>query len=227
MNRQRTTAYHPAANGMVERFHRQLKAALKCHPQPTHWMDTLPMVLLGVRTALKEDLYCTAAEMVYGTTLRLPGDFFVPTPASSTLDDPTNYAVRLKATMQQLHPPKVRSTSRHPIFINKDLDSSSHVFIRRDAKRTPLQPTYDGPFKVIDRSDKHFVIELSNKRKDTVSVDRLKPAYLDTSGTQLDAAPLSPTPSLLTTPTPATVDSRPPRFTSSGRRVKWRDRLDL
>ena len=95
VNRQRTTAYHPAANGMVERFHRQLKAALKCHPQPTHWMDTLPMVRLGVRTALKEDLYCTAAEMVYGTTLRLPGDFFVPTPASSTLDDPTNYAVPL------------------------------------------------------------------------------------------------------------------------------------
>lgn len=27
----RTTAYHPASNGMVERFHRQLKAAIKCH----------------------------------------------------------------------------------------------------------------------------------------------------------------------------------------------------
>ena len=27
----RTTAYHPAANGMVERFHRQLKGALKAH----------------------------------------------------------------------------------------------------------------------------------------------------------------------------------------------------
>ncbi|CAK9829638.1 hypothetical protein ANTRET_LOCUS6941 [Anthophora retusa] len=27
----RTTVYHPAANGMVERFHRQFEAAIKCH----------------------------------------------------------------------------------------------------------------------------------------------------------------------------------------------------
>ena len=31
------TAYHPATNGIVERFHCQLKASLKCYPQPDHW----------------------------------------------------------------------------------------------------------------------------------------------------------------------------------------------
>ena len=76
IHRTRTTAYHPIANGMVERFHRQLKAALKAQPHPQHWTTSLPMVLLGVRTALKVDLGCTAAELVYGTSLRLPGDFF-------------------------------------------------------------------------------------------------------------------------------------------------------
>lgn len=72
IHRQRTTAY-PAANGMVERFHRQLKTALKSYPQPHLWLDALPLILLGVRTALKQDLKCTTAEMVYGTTLQLPG----------------------------------------------------------------------------------------------------------------------------------------------------------
>ena len=33
--RARTTSYHPQANGLVERFHRQLKAALKTRPQST------------------------------------------------------------------------------------------------------------------------------------------------------------------------------------------------
>ncbi len=75
--RSRTTSYHPQSNGMVERFHRQLKAALKAQPQPTAWMDTLPLILLGIRTALKEDISATTAEMVYGTTLRLPGEFFL------------------------------------------------------------------------------------------------------------------------------------------------------
>ena len=74
--RARTTAYHPQTNGVVERFHRQLEAALKTRPQPDLWTDVLPLVLLGIRTALKEDISATAAEMVYGTTLRLPGEFF-------------------------------------------------------------------------------------------------------------------------------------------------------
>ena len=31
-----TTSYHPAANGFIECFHRQLKTSLKSHPNPTH-----------------------------------------------------------------------------------------------------------------------------------------------------------------------------------------------
>ena len=72
----RTTAYHPIANGLVEKFHRQLKGALKASPYPTNWVAMLPMVLLGIRTSLKQDLKGSTAELVYGTTLRLPGDFF-------------------------------------------------------------------------------------------------------------------------------------------------------
>ena len=65
IRRARTTAYHPQSNGMVERFHRQLKAALKSQPNPASWVDALPLVLLGIRTAVKEDLSATVAEMVY------------------------------------------------------------------------------------------------------------------------------------------------------------------
>ena len=47
-NRIRTTAHHPCLNGLVERLHRQLKAALKAYPQPHKWTGTLPLVLLGI-----------------------------------------------------------------------------------------------------------------------------------------------------------------------------------
>lgn len=43
----RTTAYHPEANGMVERLHRQLKAIIKCH-ETENWMEILPIILLGI-----------------------------------------------------------------------------------------------------------------------------------------------------------------------------------
>ena len=47
--RARTAAYHPQANGMIERWHRSFKAALMCH-STTPWIELLPTVLLGLRT---------------------------------------------------------------------------------------------------------------------------------------------------------------------------------
>ena len=55
---------HPQSNGMVERFHCQLKAAIMAHESPNPWTITLPAVLLGVRSAVKERLGRSAAEMI-------------------------------------------------------------------------------------------------------------------------------------------------------------------
>ena len=64
-----TTSYHPQANGMVERFHRDMKAALRSRLNGPNWVDELPWVLHGLRTAPNEDLHTSAAEMVRGTPL--------------------------------------------------------------------------------------------------------------------------------------------------------------
>ena len=61
----------------MERFHRQLKVALKAIPDPTHWVKALSLIMLGFCTTVKQDMQCTSAELVYGTTLRLPGEFFI------------------------------------------------------------------------------------------------------------------------------------------------------
>ncbi|GBO02043.1 hypothetical protein AVEN_146529-1 [Araneus ventricosus] len=71
-----TAAYHPRANGAIERWHRTLKAAIMCHTS-VHWVSALSAVLLGLRTAFKEDLQCSPADMVYGENLCLPSQFFV------------------------------------------------------------------------------------------------------------------------------------------------------
>ena len=68
-------------------------------------MDALPLVLLGIRTALKEDTSSTAAEMVYGTTLCLLGEFFTPSP-TTRLTDHLDYVSQLNAHMQLVHPPR-------------------------------------------------------------------------------------------------------------------------
>ena len=71
-----TISYHPQANGLIERNHRDLKESLKCRLISPNWIDELPWVLLGLRTAPKEDLRSSSAELVYGSPLTVPGDFF-------------------------------------------------------------------------------------------------------------------------------------------------------
>ncbi|GBO12481.1 hypothetical protein AVEN_24766-1 [Araneus ventricosus] len=72
----RTAAYNPASNGMVERFHRQLKASLMCRLGSTkRSVQQLPTILLGILTAFKEDINASSAELLYGSNLRLPGQF--------------------------------------------------------------------------------------------------------------------------------------------------------
>jgi cleavage and polyadenylation specificity factor subunit 1 len=54
------TSFHPAANGLVERFRRMLKAAIMCHADQ-HWTEALPLALLGIRTSFKVDLQASVA----------------------------------------------------------------------------------------------------------------------------------------------------------------------
>ena len=68
-------AYCLQANRLVERFHRQLKGSLKAQLQGPRWMDELPLVLLGIQTAWREGSDCSASELVYGTSLCIPGEF--------------------------------------------------------------------------------------------------------------------------------------------------------
>ena len=71
----------------------QLKTSLKTHPNPRHWTDSLPTVLLGVSKQLKDDLHCTAVELAYGT-VKLPGEFFDESKGEATAD-PACYVCHL------------------------------------------------------------------------------------------------------------------------------------
>nr|VZI25257.1 unnamed protein product [Spirometra erinaceieuropaei] len=117
---------------MVERFHRQLKASLRAAADPENRTDHLPLVLLGIRSALKPDLDCSAAELVFGSTARLPGEMISPTPRGA-VEGPTNLLHRLRS-------------SASPSYLEKDLATCSHVYLRCDRVRRTLEAPYDGPF---------------------------------------------------------------------------------
>ncbi|GFU10678.1 transposon Tf2-11 polyprotein [Trichonephila clavipes] len=220
----RTTEYHPQANGMIEELHRPLKSAIKCHTTE-RWTEVLPIILLGLRASLKEDILCTPAELVFGTTIRLPGEMF---DSSKPDDDVVNFVSKLKSHMQSLHPKPPKHHGKRPVFIHPGLLEATHVFLRRDMLRRPLQQPYDGPFKVLQRKDKVFFLDINGKRV-SVSIDRCKPAFfLNTEDFQLpqtkNETPATVEPNA-TASTPATVESDPTASTPtqpstrSGRKV--------
>ena len=167
-----TTSYHPQANGLVERLHRDLKASLRARLDSAgdKWTDQLPWVLLGLRTTFKEDLHASSAELVFGEALSVPGDFVG---SSTDTSDPSLLLGRLREEVQQMRPVP---TSRHglePTHVPDDIRGVEYVFVRRDGHKGPLQRPYAGPYRVIEHSEKTFKLEVGG-RTDTVTINRLK-----------------------------------------------------
>ncbi|GFW86883.1 hypothetical protein TNCV_2810381 [Trichonephila clavipes] len=208
----RTTGYHPQANGMIEELHHPLKSAMKCHATE-RWTEVLPIMLLGLRASLKEDILCTPAELVFGTTIRLPGEMF---DSSKPDDDVVNFVSKLKSHMQSLHPKPPKHHGKRPVFIHPGLLEATHVFLRLDMLRRPLQQPYDGPFKVLQRKDKVFFLHINGKRV-SVSIDRCKPAFFfNTEDLQLPQTK-NETPATVEPNATASTPTQP--STRSGRKV--------
>lgn len=168
-----TTSYRPQANGLVERSHRSIKASLMARCAGSDWLAHLPWVLLGLRIHPHEGLSVSSAEMVYGDTLVIPGEFF---PSN---DAPNMDMERLRRIVGEFRPwTPTKRTHHSREFRPKALQSASYVFVRDDAVRSPLVPPYKGPYAVVLRRAKSYQLVIKGKL-DWVALDRLKPAFMD------------------------------------------------
>jgi len=175
---------------MIERWHRSLKAAIKCH-ETKNWIEALPVVLLGLRTSYKEDIKASTAEMVYGSTLKLPGEYFA---AEEPTGHPQMFIEKFREYMKATRAvPTAHHIKRKP-FIHKELESSTHVFVRVDRPRRPLEQPYEGPFPIINRiNDSLFRVNYKGQPT-TINIDRLKPAFMEATESQEEKAQPEPRP---------------------------------
>ena len=178
VTRKMTTSYHPQSNGMIERQHRTIKDRLisrACASGSSSWMAHLPFVLLGIRTSIRGDSACSPSDLLYGSPLRLPGDMVAPPPSSAL--SPSDFAAHLRGAMLSARPLEVSYHGTQVSRVDPRLQNASHVFLHVDAVKRPLVPPYEGPYPVLSRTPKTFVI-LKKEKPLTVTVDRLKPAEL-------------------------------------------------
>ncbi|GFW04014.1 hypothetical protein TNCV_2051301 [Trichonephila clavipes] len=120
-----SASYHPQSIGMIERFHRHLKSAIIAH-EDAGWTDIFPILLLGLRSAMKNDLKATSSQLVYGTTLRLLSDL-ISSEYLQTSVTPT-YVSKLITMMRKLSPISPDSHSCTKSYVHQSLSTCTHVF---------------------------------------------------------------------------------------------------
>lgn len=134
----------------------------------------------------EEDLKASSVELVYGSTLRLRGKFYAPSPVECT--NITDFASQLRVHITKLWPVPASRHSAPSTFIFKDLVTASHVFLQQGT----LQAPYVGPYRVIHKSGKTYSIKVHGAVM-TVSIHRLKPVYvLHVSNTKSTSPPATP-----------------------------------
>ncbi|KAK4321926.1 hypothetical protein Pmani_007308 [Petrolisthes manimaculis] len=110
-----------------------------------------PFIPRSWRAAVKEDLQCSPAELVYGESLRLPGEFCGDFVKDGVIGE-NEFLDTLRSTVSKFlaFPPRTPDNQR--CFVPSALDSAEYVWVRQDGHRRPLQRPYNGPFKVISKS---------------------------------------------------------------------------
>jgi transposase InsO family protein len=173
-----TTPYHPQANGAVEHFHCRLKDSLRARLAGSDWPAHLPWVMLGLRAAPREDSGISAAELVYGCPLSLPGQFLTGSEPS-----PVSFLHQLNSSL-----PCVADNSHIPSSSQaapQSLREAAFVYVRSPPVSPALAPAYRGPYRVLVPGDKYFVLEVGGQLR-PFSASNLKP--------HLGRSPIAPAP---------------------------------
>jgi len=158
--RVRTTTYHPQCNGLIENLHRTLKTAITSYSDPAHWTDYLPIILLSLRASINTQTNTSPAEALIGQELRLPGDIFAPNPPK----DKNAISHRIFEATKAIRNLQHHDTQRRS-YVPQTISSCTHVFLRDDRIKPSFTYPYRGPFKVLERGDKYFSIEIRGKPK--------------------------------------------------------------
>jgi hypothetical protein len=146
-----------------------LKAAIMCHTNQ-HWTEALPLVLLRICTAFKEDLEASVAELIHGEPLRIPGDILAPI---ANPVDPAHLITKLHQHMACLRPVPAARHASPATFMHGDLEKCTHIFLCLDTMHHALESPCSGPYQVQLRREKTLQLLMLGKTI-TMSTNRVK-----------------------------------------------------
>jgi transposase InsO family protein len=186
----RTTPYHPASNGQVERYNRVLLQMIRCFVEDnvTGWDKDLPLLTMALHTMVHRQTGYSANQMMLGREVLLPLDLMMGT-AEIPLHrkDPPIWVKELHERMSKIHrfarehlhaaqarqkrdyDLRLKEESYQPGDLVYKLDERSKIGISKK-----LRAPWEGPFLVIGSRPPLYKLRM-RKRDVLVHHDKLKP----------------------------------------------------
>ena len=180
-----TTAYHPQSNGLVERAHKDLKRAINSLHTRSDWSSHLPYFILQMNNIVGDTNAYTPHQRLYGLAAQLPGYLLFPPHTLPEISPDIDTEVFME--LMQHHQKYSRPLPDKNTFISKDLFTCDFVFVRNEEKGGNYKSPWKGPYKVLRRKSKYFLLDLISTQKN-VTVDRLKVCYPLKQPTNIDTA---------------------------------------
>ena len=105
IDKTRTTAYHPASDGLVERFNQTLERGLAHYVSMHHrdWDTKLAAFLLGYRSTPQTSTGYSPSYLLFGRELCLPQDLAFGLPPGEDSNPPVEFVATLRNRLEDAH----------------------------------------------------------------------------------------------------------------------------
>ncbi|XP_078000810.1 uncharacterized protein LOC144453400 [Glandiceps talaboti] len=176
-----TTPYHPACNGLVERFNGTLKSMLRrmCTERPKDWDRYLDALLFAYREAPQASLGFSPFELLYGRTVRGPMTILRELwtneqdnpQVKSTYQYILDLRERLEDTCKLAQEELTKSKVRYKQYYDRrakdrQFSDGDKVLVLLPTNYNKLLMKWQGPYRMVERvSNTDYRIDMDGKLK--------------------------------------------------------------
>ena len=176
----KTSAYHPATDGMVERFNQTLKQTLRKLTQKSSddWDACIPYLMWAYRGTVHASTGYSPFELMYGRRMRDGLDVLADIWNEEKDTDPIaviEYLRKLRERMQQareiVNDTETKAKASHKKFydrktVTREFNEGDMVLVLLPKLQYKLVCEWQGPYEVVEKkSPVTYVIDVSDSRK--------------------------------------------------------------
>jgi hypothetical protein len=187
-----TMAYNQKANGVLERYHKDLKIYLRkfIDDSQQNWDEMINFATMARNITIHSSTKFTLFKLFYGREAILPSAMMSTSSQSISYTDEKDYVDKIADNMKKAAKIAVENSNnakfKNKLYFDKgkkdrEFSKNELVLIRRhnveQGKTRKLTSPFDGPWKVLSKEGEFNYLVQKGRKKKTVNVNEMKHYY--------------------------------------------------